>query len=473
MEKAVAVDPEFASAYHAMSWAYGNQGYRSEEKKFMKKAFELSDRLSDREKYNIRGFYFLQSEITYDKAIKAYEKLLELYPDDLSANNDLGILYRRIEEWDKAIESYEACLKYGGMDVVFFGGLAASYRSKGLFDKARQILEQYLNNVSDSSGIRRRLALNYRYQGKYELALAEVDKALSLNPTSYQSIRGKGDVFFYMGDLKKAEEEYKKLQERKEPVVYVSSRQRLGRLYLLQGRFKDMRKIGQEALEHAERLGQNTWIRSITGGLSYVELRSGNPGRALELLEKNWNSAVEDEDFSSQRIILFNMGLTYLEMKSINEALKTADRLKKMIEQAMNKKLIRSYYYLMGMIELEKNNYSKAIEFFKKTLPLLSATAGYHLLLADSTGLAYYKTGDLKNSHQEYERVISLTSGRQAFGDLYAKSFYMLGKIYEQQGNRGKAIEHYEKFLELWKNSDPGFPEVEDARKRLAALKGI
>ena len=474
MEKAVAVDPDFASAYHAMSWAYGNQGYRSEENKFLTKAMELSDRLSDREKYSIQGGYYLsQSEKTHDKAIEAFEKLLELYPDDLSTYNDLGLLYRRIEEWDRAIESYEACLKYGGKDIVFFGGLAGCYRSKGLFDKARQVLEQYLNNVSDSSGIRERLALNYRYQGKYELALAEVDKALSLNPTRYQSIRMKGDIFLYMGDLKKAEEEYKKLQERKEPVVYALSLRELGRLYSLQGRFKDFRMLRQEGLEQAERLGQNTWIRGLIGGLSYAELRSGNPDRALELLIKIWNSAVEDEDFSSQRGTLFDMGLTYLEMKSKNEAQKTADRLKKMIEQAMNKKLIRNYYTLMGEIELEKNNYSNAIEFFKKALSMLFATSSSHLLLAYSTGLAYYKAGDLENSRQEYERVISLTSGRRAFGDLYAKSFYMLGKIYEQQGDTTKAIENYEKFLTLWKDADPGIAEVDDARERLAGLKNL
>ena len=40
-----------------------------------------------------------------------------------------------------------------------------------------------------------------------------------------------------------------------------------------------------------------------------------------------------------------------------------------------------------------------------------------------------------------------------------------------KEGWEGKAIEHFEKFLDLWKDADPGIAEVEDARKRLARLK--
>ncbi len=49
--------------------------------------------------------------------------------------------------------------------------------------------------------------------------------------------------------------------------------------------------------------------------------------------------------------------------------------------------------------------------------------------------------------------------------------YYRLAKLYEEKGLVGKAIEHYEKFLDLWKDADPGIAEVEDARKRLVGLK--
>ena len=57
--------------------------------------------------------------------------------------------------------------------------------------------------------------------------------------------------------------------------------------------------------------------------------------------------------------------------------------------------------------------------------------------------------------------------------DFYAKSFYMLGKIYKEQGDTAKSIDHYEKFLELWKCADPGIAEVGDGWERVAGLKQL
>jgi tetratricopeptide (TPR) repeat protein len=49
---------------------------------------------------------------------------------------------------------------------------------------------------------------------------------------------------------------------------------------------------------------------------------------------------------------------------------------------------------------------------------------------------------------------------------------YQLAKLYEQKDQTKKAIEHYEKFLELWKNADADLPELIYAKARLAKLRG-
>ena len=471
MEKAVEIDPEFASAYLAMGWSYGNLAYFAEEKKALMMALEVSDRLSDREKYNIQGqFYMQQSEKTWDKSLEAFEKLIQLYPDDITGNNALAILYSRLGDRDKAIEHYEICIRNKTEDVVVYTNLAGTYGDKGLYDKDIEVLESYINNIKDSDFIRRSLALTYRYQGKYDLALAEVDKAFSFNPDSRQNIMSKGDIYFYMGDLQKAEQEYKKLLERDEPLDYGWGLSRFQSLHLLQGKFKDFKEKILDGIELSEKLGQITWNMMWRSVLSYAELRLGNSGQAIEELKEVLKTAIEEENYNMQREILRATGLVYLAMESIEEAENTAERLREMTEQAPNKELMSDYYYLKSMIELEKENYSKAIEHVEKGLSLLSATSGLKLLFTDSLGQAYYRKGDLENAQKTYERVLSLATGRFNYGDVYAKSFYMLGKIYEEMGWKGKAIENYEKFLEFWKNADPGLPEVEDAKTRLSSL---
>jgi hypothetical protein len=42
--------------------------------------------------------------------------------------------------------------------------------------------------------------------------------------------------------------------------------------------------------------------------------------------------------------------------------------------------------------------------------------------------------------------------------------------VFEEKGDREQARDQYKKFLDLWKDTDPGLPEVADARKRLANL---
>ena len=174
--------------------------------------------------------------------------------------------------------------------------------------------------------------------------------------------------------------------------------------------------------------------------------------------------------------MLYFKGWAQVGMQSMDDAQKTASMLKDMVEKGMNSKEIRLYHHLMGMIELEKENFSRAIKYFEKSKSLLPFPCGLgpfvndQALFADPLALAYLKVGELDKAQKEYGRIASITTGILYWGDIYAKSFYMLGKISEEQGNKTKAVEYYKKFLDLWKEADPDLSEVEDARKSLEDL---
>ncbi|GAG17418.1 unnamed protein product, partial [marine sediment metagenome] len=257
-------------------------GYRTEARKRYQEAFELSDRVSDRERYYIEGVYYQQSEGTYDKAIEAHNELLQIYPDDFIGNHNLGELYADLEDWDKAIPLLEVNIKNKDESIPSYRSIANSYAAKGLYDKARDVLEFYLSDISDNAFIRFNLADNYLYQGKYNLAQAEAAKAFSLDPKHYYNSLIKGDIYHYKEDLINAEKEYLKLLETEEPKAYEEGIKRLGALYLLQGMFEKSKEQAKQGIALAVMLGETEWSSWFHLYLAYMYLKSKNLEEALK-----------------------------------------------------------------------------------------------------------------------------------------------------------------------------------------------
>jgi len=474
MEKAVAIDPEFASAYHVMSWCYGNLRYDAEEKRYIQKAMDLSDRLSDKEKYNIQGSYYIDSEKTYDKSLKALKELLTLYPDDISGNNMMGVLHVRLGEREKAIEYYGNAIKAGTQDVVLYTNQASQYRSLGMYDKALEVCENYIEKFGDNAFIRRAMAYAYLNKGDYEQALQQADKAFSLSGDYWKNIRAKGDIYLYMDEWDKAEQEYQKLLlDEKESLAYGYGLGCMQSLYLLQGRFNDYKKLAREALELSNNMSQPSWVVSCHMWLAYGERRSGRWDQALKELDTAWQIAVNEEYLSSQRSILSGRIQIYLEMNRLEDAQKTAAELKKRIDQAPAKDLVHLHHYLTGMIELKKKNTQKAIQWIQKARSLISPISSSNLFYTFSLGDAFYSAGELEKAAQEFEKAVALTTGKLSYGDVYVRSYFMLGRVYQKMGQTEKAIQNYQKFLEFWKDADPGLSEVQDARTQLQKLQPL
>jgi serine/threonine protein kinase/tetratricopeptide (TPR) repeat protein len=479
LEAAIEIDPEFAMAYEGIATVYNNLGYTSEAREYFQRAFEFSDRVSERELYQIQGEYYRSTETTFDKAIEAYERLLVLYPEDGDANNRLGLIYKSIEEWDKAIERYEVCIENRYDRFFYYVNAAETFMAKGMYERAGHILELYLDEFTDVAWIHGNYAVNYLCQRQYEFAHIEADRARALDPTHFHANWIKGDIYHAQEDFFHAEAEYQKLPREAEEVARLYGWDCLGDLYLSRGRLDDAIAQLRQALQLAESVQERAWQAWLSSRMAYMYMRSGNYREALNVCNEALRIDMDGVRLDLQRRALYFKGLVEVAMNSLAEARKTAAALRESIERGLNQKEIRYFYHLTGMIELAGDNFPQAIENFDQAISLLPHQYSRHpwivgndrALFLDSLALAYFRAGNQDEASEEYGKIHPLTMGRLDYGDIYAKSYYRLAKIFEQKGWDQLAKQNYQRFLSLWQNADPGIPELEDARLRLTALQ--
>jgi serine/threonine protein kinase/Tfp pilus assembly protein PilF len=475
MKKAVAIDPGFAMAYRSMAMSYNNSYMSAEREKWLRKALELSDRISEKERLLLEGDYYDQSERTVPKAVEAYEKLLGIYPDDPFVKTKLGYLYLNFEIWDKAAEFCQAAIRNNERTYYPFSYLASIYFATGLPEKAREAAELGIRTVGDNPSCRLDLADYYLYQGKFKEALGEIDKAITLSPESPSGPIYKSSLFLYQGDLGRATEECQGLLKLKDPSARLYYLGLMAYLDVLQGKFKEAGAKAGQAVGDLERLNEKEFASPFRVIAAYCLYRAGRHREAIDELGRAQDEAAEIGNWSAERVSLGLKALVCCATNSLDEAGRTADALEALVKKSMNPEEARRVELARGAIELQKGNWAAAIDQFKKAAAKLSLE--YNMLSDDQAlffeplALAYFKSGDLENARGQYEKIAALTTGRWRYGDIYARSFYMLGIIAENKGDKAAARERYQKFLDLWKDADPGLPEVADARKRLAGLQ--
>jgi tetratricopeptide (TPR) repeat protein len=363
-------------------------------------------------------------------------------------------------------------------DFYAYANQAAAYMRKGLYGKAAELLQQSIDINPNVGWTHALLTYTYICQSRFDSAQLEANKTISLNPNYYENSEYIGDILLIKGDLSGAEKEYQKLLHFEEPISHLEGNSRLGAFNLLKGKFDKAIIHFEEGIKQAKKISDKDWEAGFHSLLAYSYLKIGKHEKALEECDKSWTLALETEFLIMQKYALHYKGLAFLAQNQTDNAAESAQELKHIIEKGLNKKLMRYYYHLKGMIELQRKNYSQAVKDFENVLSLLPSQNAEswilynkHALFMDSLAYAYFLAGNLEQAQKQYEMIIRLTMGRLFYGDIYAKSYYMLGKIYQQKDWKCKAIENYQTFLNLWKDADPNIPEIKDAKKQLSILQ--
>ena len=181
LERAIELDPEFALAYARLGTVYSNMGDLEKARRATEKAFELRERVSDRERSYIEGRYHTTVTRDLDKAITSYQLLLATYPDDYAARVNLGLLLYQQARLSEAIPMLEAAVRAGPDQPLAYLNLGSALVAAERYADARKAFEDGLQ-LQESTTAR---------EGLFVVATLTGDAALAL--TQVAAVRGRRD----------------------------------------------------------------------------------------------------------------------------------------------------------------------------------------------------------------------------------------------------------------------------------------
>ena len=205
-QRAIRLDPNFAMAYASLGVDYSNLGETSLASENTKKAYELRERVSEREKFYIESHYYQYVTGDLEKARQAYELWAQAYPRDLVPPNNLSVIYENLGEYDKALAESREALRLDPESGASYANLVAPYLYLNRLQEAKATADEAQAKNLDSPPLRFKL---------YVLAFLKNDAAGMAQQVAWSAgkpgvedmlLGGEADTAAYSGRLAKARE---------------------------------------------------------------------------------------------------------------------------------------------------------------------------------------------------------------------------------------------------------------------------
>ena len=388
----------------------------------------------------------LLAEEKYSEALKVYQRLADLMPDDSDVYLRLGQIYRELHQPDKAEDALVKARQYspGSLDVIY--NEAMLYQSQGRFDDAIRVLSEAVTQVKGQSAsmASRRRFLGVLYQQLGQLYRDTQNYAAAIN--TYEELGHLGDD-----------------EDRRARLLMMDT-------YRMA---KDLPKALQTGKEALAKYPKDAEIKS-----NYALLlgESNQTDEAVKLLRAQLSGAPADRDIN------LNIAQIYERARRYKEAEQAAHAAEAISGSPRDNEMV---WFLLGAIYERQKFFDKAEAEFKKALevnPKSAAVLNYYGYMLgdlgirldeaqalvkralaedpyngaylDSLGWIYYKQNKLADAEATLRKALERESHdptiHSHLGDVYAKS-----------GRTEQAFAEWEKSLAEWKRVLPADIEPE------------
>jgi eukaryotic-like serine/threonine-protein kinase len=420
---AVELDPNFAWVYARMGVIYANAGESEKAIEATRKAYELRDRVSEREKLYITEHYYQTVTGEAEKETEALELYARTYPNDSTPWNNLAVGHEQKGEYEEAIEPAREAVQLDPNSISGYINLSYAYLGSNRPDEAQQILQQARAKAPDSDFV-------HWWAYSMDLTLgktAEAERELATSkgkPLEYRFLEAEAPAMQEQGKLRAAEE--------------------------ITGRLIDLEK-GGGLREVAER---------DLGFLATTQTDFGMCDRAL-------HSAAALAS-SEGRAAITAAGYVFASCGQGQKAEAIAAKLNK--EYPLDSYAQKSEIpQTRARIDLQRGNATKALED-------LRPAEAYELGFIEGgippylRGLAYLHNKQGREAGVEFQKILDDRGGLGA-NPYEALAKLGLARSYALTGDSAKARTAYQDFLTLWKDADPDIPVLNQAKAEYAKLQ--
>ena len=424
LKHAIELDPTFAMAHALLSAVYANTGQSSLAPEFSRKAFDLRERVSDRERFFISWRYYRDAIQAWDKALELARTWTATYPREAFAFNSLGNALIRLGQFEESVDPLRQAIRLDPQFVPAYGNLAGSLLALGRLDEARATLRQAEDRKLNFIGASRLSFLLAFVQGDSKTMTRELEASVGLRQTN-SAFGWLAHASAAQGRVKTAHEQYRR-----------------GIQMSLQGNFAEVA---------AHLMTEDGEMHGVVGQCT----------DALNEVAEGLRLARDNTTLERGARVLAGCGAR-------EEASKLSAELAQRFPEA-TLTIHLSIPVIAAAGALHNGEAARAVELLEPVRPYDHAPSGEFWPLY-VRGQAYLQLKNGPAARSEFQYIVD-HRGEVATSMLYALSHLGLARSAVLINDTNAARQSYERFLALWNEPDMSLRPLEQARAELARLR--